>query len=86
MKRTFGLLLVLGLLMAGLATAVLAATPGDGVRDPVGTGLQAGNGYARGFVDADSDGVNDNFIDADGDGVCDNPGTGGGQQRMGRNR
>ena len=71
MKKTLGLLLLAGLLVAAMATAVLAATPGDGVRDLVGGESQLGNGYARGFADTNSDGVNDNFIDADSDGTCD---------------
>jgi hypothetical protein len=72
MKKAFGLLLLGGLLVAGTATAVLAASPGDGVRDFVGVGSQFGNGYAWGFADTDGDGVNDNFVDADGGGTCDN--------------
>lgn len=72
MKRTFGLLLVVGLLMAGLATAALATAPGDGVRDLANSGAQVGNGHAWGFVDANADGINDNFTDADGNGICDN--------------
>jgi hypothetical protein len=72
MKKTIGLLLVVGLLIAAMAAAAFAAVPGDGIRDLVGTGSQAGDGHAWGFVDVDSDGVNDNFIDANGDGVCDN--------------
>jgi hypothetical protein len=72
MKRTFGLLLVGSVLVAGMATAVLAASPGDGVRDFVGVGSQSGNGHAWGFADTNSDRVNDNFVDADDDGTCDN--------------
>jgi hypothetical protein len=72
MKRTLGLLLVGSVLVAGMATAVLAASPGDGVRDFVGVGSQSGNGYAWGFADTNSDRVNDNFVDADDDGTCDN--------------
>ena len=72
MKKAFGLLLVVGLLVAAMATAALAAVPGDGIRDRVGTESQAGNGYARGFVDVDGLGVNDNFVDVDGNGICDN--------------
>lgn len=72
MKKALGLLLVVGLLVAAMATAALAAAPGDGVRDFVDTELQMGNAHAWGFVDADGDGVNDNFVDANGDGVCDN--------------
>lgn len=71
MKKTIGLLLVVGLLVAVMATAAFAAAPGDGIRDLVGTGSQTGNGHAWGFVDADGDGVNDGYIDADRDGVCD---------------
>jgi hypothetical protein len=83
MKKAFGLLLLGGLLVAGMATAALAASPGEGVRDFVGVGSQSGNGYAWGFADTDGDGVNDNFVDADGDGVCDNAGSGGGHVRTG---
>jgi hypothetical protein len=72
MKKAFGLVLILGVLVAGMATAALAAVPGDGVRDLAGTESQAGLGYARGFVDSDGADVNDNFIDADRDGICDN--------------
>jgi hypothetical protein len=72
MKRTLGLLLVGSVLVAGMATAVLAASPGDGVSDFVGVGSQSGNGYAWGFADTNSDSVNDNFVDADDDGTCDN--------------
>jgi hypothetical protein len=72
MKKAFGLLLVVGLLVAAMATAALAAVPGDGVRDLVDAGSQAGNGYAWGFVDADENGINDSFVDVDGNGVCDN--------------
>lgn len=72
MKRAFGLLLVVGLLVAAMATAALAAVPGDGVRDLVEIESQEDIGYAAGFVDTDGDGINDNFIDDDGDGVCDN--------------
>ena len=81
MKKTIGLLLVVGLLVGILATAAFAATPGDGIRDPTGSG----NGHAWGadaddrgtanFVDADNDGVCDNFVDADGDGINDSRGT-----------
>ncbi len=71
MRKAFGPLVVAGLVVVGMATA-LAATPGDGVRDYSGPGLQQGNGYAWGFVDADGDGINDNFVDANNDGVCDN--------------
>lgn len=70
MKKTIGLFLVIGLLVGLLATAALAATPGDGIRDFIGAG--DGPGYAWGYVDANGDGVNDNFVDTDGDGVCDN--------------
>jgi hypothetical protein len=72
MKKAFGLLLAVGLLMAAMTTAALAATPGDGARDFADAGSQVGNAHAWGFVDADGDGVNDNFVDADGDGTCDN--------------
>jgi hypothetical protein len=72
MKKALGLLLIAGLLVAAMATAVLAATPGDGVRDLTGVGSQSGNCYAWGFTGTDGDGVNDNFVDADGDGTCDN--------------
>ena len=72
MKKTFGLLLVVGLLVAGLATAAMAAVPGDGVRDYPAAGSTSGIDYGFGFVDVDGDDVNDNFVDADGDGTCDN--------------
>jgi hypothetical protein len=72
MKKTLGLVLLAGLLVAGMATAVLAASPGDGVRDFVDVGSQSGNGYAWGFADTNSDRVNDNFVDADDNGICDN--------------
>jgi hypothetical protein len=76
MKKTIGLLLVVGLLVGILATAAFAATPGDGIRDLIG----AGNRHALGaeadhrgdnFVDADNDGVCDNYVDDDGDGIND---------------
>ena len=72
MKKALGLLLVVALLVAAMATAAFAAEPGDGVRDYVGTGSQAGNGSAWGFVDVDENGINDNLVDVDGNGVCDN--------------
>ena len=72
MKKTIGLLLVVGLLVAVMATAAFAAAPGGGIRDLVNTGSQAGNGHARGFVDVDGNSINDNYVDADGDGVSDN--------------
>jgi hypothetical protein len=72
MKKTFGLLLVVSLLVVAMATAAFAATPDDGVRDLAGTESHAGNGYAWGFGDTDGNGVNDNFVDVDGNGVCDN--------------
>jgi hypothetical protein len=72
MKKTLGLLLAVALLVGAMATAALAAAPGDGIRDFDNVGNQAGNGYAWGFIDEDGDGISDNFIDADGDGVCDN--------------
>ncbi len=73
MKKAFGLLLVVGLLVAAMATAAFAAVPGDGTRDYVGAGSQAGNGYSQNFVDVDPvDGINDNFVDVDGDKICDN--------------
>ncbi len=59
MKKAFGLVVILGVLVAGMATAALAAVPGDGVRDLAGTESQAGLGYAWGFVDTDGDGIND---------------------------
>lgn len=84
MKKTIGLLLVVGLLVGVLATAAFAATPGDGIRDLIGSG----NGHAWGtdaddrgatnFIDADHDGVCDNYVDKDGDGVNDLRGTLGG--------
>jgi len=72
MKRALGLLLVVGLLIAAMATAAVAASPADGVRDLVATGSQVGNAYATGFVDADDNGISDNFVDANNDGICDN--------------
>jgi hypothetical protein len=72
MKRTIGLLFLIALVVGVMATAALAATPGDGVRDFVDAGDQVGAGYAWGFVDDDGDGVNDNYLDGNGDGVCDN--------------
>jgi hypothetical protein len=72
MSSTLGLLLLGSLLVAGMATAVLAASPGNGVSDFVGVGSQSGNGHAWGFADTNSDMVNDNFVDADDDGTCDN--------------
>jgi len=72
MKKALGLLLAVGLLMAVMTTAALAAAPGDGVRDFVDAGLQVGNAHAWGFADVDGDDFNDNFVDEDGDGVCDN--------------
>jgi hypothetical protein len=77
MKKAFGLLLLGGLLVAGMATAALAASPGEGVRDFVGVGSQSGNGYAWGFADTDGDGVCDNFVDVDNNGVNDLRGTRG---------
>ncbi len=83
MKKTIGLLLVVGLLVGILATAAFAATPGDGIRDLIGSG----NGHAWGadaedraahFIDADGNGVCDNFVDEDGDGINDLRGTLGG--------
>lgn len=72
MKKTLGLILAVGLLMAAMTTAALAAAPGDGVRDFVDTESQMGNAHAWGFADTDNNGVNDNFVDANDDGVCDN--------------
>jgi hypothetical protein len=77
MKRTLGLLLVGSVLVAGMATAVLAASPGDGVRDFVGVGSQSGNGHAWGFTDTNSDRVNDNFVDENEDGINELRGTSG---------
>jgi hypothetical protein len=80
MRKTIGLLLVVGLLVGILATAAFAAAPGDGIRDLIGVG----NGHAWGaeagdqgdnFVDADNDGVCDNYVDDDGDGLNDLRGT-----------
>jgi|GEM_PF-4911883 len=82
MKRTFDLPLIVGLLVAGLTTAAMAAVPGDGVRDYPAAGSTSGIDCGFGFVDVDGDDVNDNFVDADGDGVCDLAGSGGGQKRM----
>ena len=91
MKKAFGLLLAVGLLVVVTAAAAVAASPGDGVRDLVGDGSQAGTGYAWGagdtvdsrfgmhkdFADADGDGVCDNYVDANGDGINDLRGTRG---------
>jgi hypothetical protein len=77
MKKTLGLVLLAGLLVAGMATAVLAASPGDGVRDFVDVGSQSGNAHAGGFVDTDGDSINDNFVDADNNGINDLRGTRG---------
>ena len=71
MKKTIGLLLALALVIGVMATAAFAAS-GDGTRDYLGSGAQAGSGYAWGFADLDVDGINDNFVDLDGDGLCDN--------------
>ena len=75
MKKTFGLILAVGLLMAAMTTAALAAAPGDGVRDFVDTESQMGNAHAWGFADTDNNGVNDNFVDANDDGFNDLRGT-----------
>jgi hypothetical protein len=71
MKKTIGLLLAVVLVIGVIATAAFAAS-GDGTRDYVGAGAQAGNGYAWGFTELAGDGINDNFVDTNNDGVCDN--------------
>jgi hypothetical protein len=71
MKKTIGLLLAVVLVIGVIATAAFAGS-GDGTRDYVGAGAQAGNGYAWGFTELAGDGINDNFVDTNNDGVCDN--------------
>jgi hypothetical protein len=71
------------ILLAVVAGTALAAGPhygsrdGNGVRDLVNKVDSLGFGMALGFVDEDSDGVNDRylsepqFVDEDGDDLCD---------------
>ena len=66
MKKTIGFLLVVGLMVAAMATVALAATPGDGI--PAVSDDQAGTN----FIDEDGDGVCDEIEDEDGYGDCDN--------------
>jgi len=78
MKKAFGLMFAVSLLVVAMATAALAAVPGDGTRDLAGVGSEMGNGYAWGF----GDGISDNFVDIDGDDVCASARIGGGQSQM----